>query len=311
MSLISSRRAFLCGVAAAVASVGCGGKTEEHAPGASTQGAGANGAGANGAGAKGAARVVSLSPSTTETMFAIEAGGMLVGRSRFCDFPAEAKGIPAVGGFSDPNVEAILALAPSLVIGARGPAGPALAEKLTAHGIATYFPETESFAQILEMVSGLGERLDRGAAARAVRERIEGAAKQVEAAVKARPAPSAVMLFDTGPIVVAGPGGFPDEMMRLAHAKNLIVAGGAYPTIGMEHLVALDPEILLDGASAGIDVPSAVAGKREAPGWSSLRAFGSGRVHALSSAVLRPGPRIGEGLKELARAVHGESILPR
>ncbi|MGH7280002.1 MAG: helical backbone metal receptor, partial [Polyangiaceae bacterium] len=89
-------------------------------------------------------RVVSLSPSTTETMFAIHAGDELVGRSRYCDYPPEARALPEVGGYTDPNFEAILALHPDLVIGARGPLGPPLEERLKSHGASTYFPETET-----------------------------------------------------------------------------------------------------------------------------------------------------------------------
>jgi len=64
-------------------------------------------------------RVVSLSPSTTEAMFALGEGGMLVGRSRFCDFPPEAARLPVVGGFVDASLETIVALRPDLVVGAQ------------------------------------------------------------------------------------------------------------------------------------------------------------------------------------------------
>ena len=284
------RRSFLCGLAATLAACGSkrGGSSEEQ-------------------GAK-PLRVVSLSPSTTEAVFAIGAGSLLVGRSRFCDFPAEAKALPAVGGFSDPNLEAVLALRPTLVVGARGPAGPGLAETLEARGIATFFPETESFDQIDAMIAELGKKLDHAADATGVRGAITGKRDAVLRATKAIAPPRAVMLFDVAPIVVAGPGGFPDEMMRLAGAKNLITEGGAYPTIGLERLIALDPEVILDGATAGVEGPSPLAAKREAPGWSRLQAFAKGRAVAVGSTALRPGPRIGEGLVELARSIHGSAI---
>ncbi len=281
----TSRRVFVGGLAALLA--GC-----KH----------------KGAPREGAPRVVSLSPSTTEAVFAIGGGGLLVGRSRFCDYPPEAHALPAVGGFSDPNIEAVLALAPSLVVGAHGPAGPGLADTLKSHGIDTYFPETESFAQIREMLLGLGTRLGRDPGAAAVVAQINGRRDAVAAATKGIAPPRAVMLFDVAPIVVAGPGGFPDELMRLAGAQNLITEGGAYPTIGLERLLALDPEVLLDGAMAGVDGPSPLAAKRDAGGWKTLRAFANGRVHAVSSTVLRPGPRIGDGLVELARTIHGSAI---
>ena len=87
----------------------------------------------------------------------VGAGASMVGRSRYCDFPPEALRLPQVGGYVDPSFEAILALRPDLVIGARGPSGSALAEKLEARGIATYFPPTESFGAIDVMILGLGD----------------------------------------------------------------------------------------------------------------------------------------------------------
>src|SRR5262252_4161633 len=104
-------------------------------------------------------RIVSLSPSTTEALFALGAGERVVGRSRFCNYPPEVAKIPSVGGYVDASLEVILALSPDLVVGARGPAGPGLVEKLGALGIPTFFPATESMAQIDEMIEALGDRL--------------------------------------------------------------------------------------------------------------------------------------------------------
>jgi iron complex transport system substrate-binding protein len=214
-----------------------------------------------------------------------------------------------VGGFADPSFEAIVALAPTLVVGAHGPAGPAFAERLRAQGVAVYFPETESFDQIVEMLTGLGALLDHVASARAVTLALQTRKAAVLSAIQDLPPPRAVMLFDVGPIIAAGPGGFPDEMMRLARARNLISEGGAYPTIGLERLLALDPELILDGVSAGVEGPSPLAAKRGAPGWKSLQAFAKNRVQLVGSTVLRPGPRIAEGLAALARAIHGDALV--
>ncbi|HLM73772.1 MAG TPA: ABC transporter substrate-binding protein, partial [Polyangiaceae bacterium] len=68
--------------------------------------------GASGAGT----RVISLSPSTTEAVFAIGAGALLVGRSKHCDFPPEAQTLPVVGGYSDPSLEAIIGINPTVVV---------------------------------------------------------------------------------------------------------------------------------------------------------------------------------------------------
>jgi iron complex transport system substrate-binding protein len=262
-------------------------------------------------GPAGGARVVSISPSATEAAFAIGAGDLVAGRSRDCDYPPEALRLPVVGGFADPNLEAILALAPSLVIGARGPAGPAIEQALHAHGVATFFPETESIAQIEDMLRELGKRLDREAGAAAAVGAIEGARKQVAAAVAGKPKVRAAFLFDVSPIYAAGPGSFPDELLREAGGVNVVDRGGAYPTLDLEGLLALDPDVILDGASDGHGGASRLAALKDARGWKDLRAMREGRVKLLSaSAALRPGPRIGQGLIALAKALHGDAILP-
>jgi iron complex transport system substrate-binding protein len=259
-------------------------------------------------------RVVSLSPSTTEALFAIGAGDLLVGRSRFCDFPAEAAKLPSVGGYADPSLEAIVALRPTLVVGARGPAGSALEETLRARGIATYFPETESIAQIEESILGLGRLCARDAEAHRVVEATRARVVEVEDAVRGRARVRAVLLFDVAPLVAAGPSSFPDELVRRGGGTNLVTSGGAYPTIGIEHLLALDPDILLD---ASVDMDGAAGGqggvlaRRDAPGYRELRAVRHGGVRRIdSAAVLRPGPRIGEGLAAIARALQGALIPP-
>lgn len=261
----------------------------------------------------GGRRVVSLSPSTTEAVFALGAGDALVGRSRYCDFPPEAARLPAVGGFADPSVEAILALSPTLVVGARGPAGPGLEQALRARGVDTCFPETESIAQIEAMLEELGRRLDAAAGAARAIERIRAERRVVEDAVRGRPRPRVALLFNVAPIVAAGPSSFPDELVRLAGGDNVITRGGAYPTIGVEHLLALDPDVLIDGAAemreGGPPAASQIAGLRDAPGWRELRAVREGRVRPLAAAAaLRPGPRIGDGLAAIARAIHGGSL---
>ncbi|MCC6523622.1 MAG: ABC transporter substrate-binding protein [Polyangiaceae bacterium] len=251
-------------------------------------------------------RVVSLSPNTTEAVFAIGAGDRLVGRSRHCDYPREAVALPVVGGFADPNLEAVLALAPDLVVGARGPAGPDVARALEAQGIATYFPVVDSVADIGALLVGLGERLGRVAAAEALADAIRRDLEAVRAAHAEGPRVRAAMVFEASPLVVAGPGGFPDELLGLAGGANVIGAGGAYPQIELERLVALDPEVLID-ASAELDTPPTTPSVLlTLPGFAGLAAVRGGRVRRLTTAAaVRPGPRIALGLYDIARALHG------
>lgn len=249
------------------------------------------------------ARVVSLSPSTTEALAAIGARDALVGRSRYCDFPPDVKALPEVGGYVDPNLEAILALRPTLVVGARGPSGTRTTDDLAAHGIATYFPPTESFEAIDAMIAGLGARLDRAKQAEAVVVSMHAREEELERRYASATRPRVLLVFGVTPAVVAGPKTFADEMLSRAHAENAVTAGSGYPTFGMEHVLALDPDVVVDAAwgERGQD-----ALRPDAPGWGKLRAIREGRVvHLTDESVLRPGPRVPDGLAALARAIHG------
>jgi iron complex transport system substrate-binding protein len=250
-----------------------------------------------------AQRVVSLSPSTTEAVFAVGAGDKLVGRSRYCDFPPEAAALPQVGGYVDPNLEAILSLRPDLVVGARGPSGSAIADKLSARNIGTYFPEAESFAAIDAMILGVGERTGRASAAHGVVDSIHARIATVERATAALPKTRVLVVFGLEPLSVAGPTSFADEIVRRAGGENVVKDGGAYPTIGIEHTIALDPDVIVNAAM--MEERAADRLRKDAPGWSKVRAVQTEHVATITSeALLRPGPRIGEGLAIFAEAIH-------
>lgn len=251
-------------------------------------------------------RVVSLSPSTTEAVFAVGAGAELVGRSRYCDFPAEVTKLPQVGGFIDPSFESILALRPTLVVGARGPAGSAMVDKLGARNIRTYFPPTETFAAIDEMILGVGERTARADAARAVVAKLHDELASIERSVAGLPKTRVLLVFGLEPLSVAGPASFADEMIRRAGGTNVVTEGGAYPTINFERTIALDPDVVINAAM--MEERAAERLRPDAPGWERVRAVKAGRVTRLTSeAVLRPGPRIAEGLRVFMHALHPEA----
>jgi iron complex transport system substrate-binding protein len=248
-------------------------------------------------------RVVSLSPSTTEAAFAIGAGPQVVGRSRYCNYPPEVTKLPQVGGYVDPSFEAILALRPSLVVGARGPAGSAIADRLEAQGIKTYFPPTETFAQIDEMILGLGARTGHGDDATKEIARLHARIAGVTKEVAGKPKKRVLLIFGLAPISVAGPGSFADEMLERVNADNVVKEGGGYPTIGVERVLALDPDVIVNAAM--MEERAAERLNADAPGWSAVRAVKEGHVRRLTDeSVLRPGPRIGDGLDILAKAIH-------
>ncbi len=254
-------------------------------------------------------RIVSLSPATTEAVFAVGAGERLVGRSRFCDYPPEVRRMPAVGGFVDPSLEAILGLKPDLVVGVQGPGLRDFAERLDQRGIATFFPPTQSLAEIEAMLVGLGRRAGLEAGGRQAADRIEAESQRVAKALGARPPERALFVFGIRPVVVAGPGSFPDEMLRRAGGVNVVTGTQTrFPTLGIEHVLALDPDWVID-ATGGV-MREGASLSRDLPGWSEVRAVKIGHVITITDdRVLRPGPRVGEGLIVLAKALHPDLAL--
>ena len=248
---------------------------------------------------------MSISASTTEALFAIGAGPRVVGRSRFCDWPPEVQKLPAVGGFVDPSLEATMALAPDLVVGAQGPLGQGFLSALEERGIATYFPKTETFEEILSMIEGLGVHTDRDAPARALVAALRARRDVLRRTLAAAPRPKTLLLFSTKPVTAAGPGSFADEMIALAGGANVVREGAAYPTLSMERVMALDPDVIIDaemipGTATALD-----------PAFSTMRAVRARRVHLLrDEAVLRPGPRVLDGVVAIARLLHPDIALP-
>jgi iron complex transport system substrate-binding protein len=254
-----------------------------------------------------ARRVVSLAPSTTESLFMIGAGDRVVGRSRYCDWPAEATRVPSVGGL-EPDVETILLLRPDLVVGPRTGSSARLAEQLATNGIPTWFPDTESFASIDEALLGLGERTGHASDARRYVEDLDAREQAIQQAVAAQPRPRVLMVVGATPVVVAGPKSYADQMLARAGAVNVVDAGPAWPTIGLEEIAELDPDLVLD-SSAGPDEPARIT--RDTPGWGGIRAVRGGHVIVLNDPrVLRPGPRIAEGLAVVARLLHPTAVIP-
>lgn len=254
-------------------------------------------------------RVVSVSPSTTEALFAIGDANRVVGRSRYCDYPPEATKLPIVGGFVDVDLEAILELAPDLVVGTSGASSARLEDKLGSRGIATWFPETGSLAAIDAMIVGLGRRTGHLPDATRVVEGVDERVQAVERSVAGEPAPRVLLVLDVSPVVAAGPKSFADNLIARARAVNVISEGGAWQTVGLERVAELAPDVVVDASAGHTGGASRITA--QAPGWEGVKAVREGRVVTLTDErALRPGPRVAEGLAALALLLHPRAAVP-
>jgi iron complex transport system substrate-binding protein len=257
--------------------------------------------------AGGAQRIVSLAPSTTEALYAIGAGDRLVGRSRFSDFPPEAKSLPVVGDV-EPDLEAILQLKPDLVVGVGGLTSGRIADKLKSRGIPSLFSDANSLAAIDGLLRDLGERAGHAEDADRLARSLDVREREIERSVARASRPRVLFVVSLAPVVAAGPDSFVNELIRDAGAANVVLRGGAWPTIGFEQIVEMDPDVVLDAAS---DVDGAPRISVQAAGWEGVRAVREGHVLPVrDDRILRAGPRIADGLGALAHILHPEVSIP-
>jgi iron complex transport system substrate-binding protein len=250
------------------------------------------------------ARIVSLAPSITETLFALGVGARVVAVSDFCDYPPEVKRLPRVGSFNAPSVEAVLGQRPDLVIVAPSPGNHESVLTLQRLGVRVEVVDPERLADLpvvtrrIAEVAGVpqaGERL----VATMTREM-----DAVRARVAGAPKPRVLMLVGQDPLIAVGPESFLGELLVEAGATNVAPAGESWPRLNVEVVIAEDPEVIVD-LSMGTE-----AGTATADYWTrfaSLAAVRQKRVYPFRSLeALRPGPRLAPALEELARLLHPE-----
>ncbi len=250
-------------------------------------------------------RIVSLSPALTEILFAIGAGDRVVGITDHCDFPPDALGRPRVGGYANPSVESVLALRPDLVVASPGPGNREAVRAMERAGlpVAVFDSETleETLATIRAVARATGAEARGETLVRRMRERIDAVAGRVAAFPRVR----TLFCLQVEPIVAAGRGTLPAEIVEAAGGEN-VVAEARYPRLGIESVIALGPDVILQSRMDVPDEERRDAGAEFWKRWPELPAVRSGRVRTLSgSSALRPGPRVADAVEEIAEILHG------
>lgn len=200
-----------------------------------------------------ARRIVSLSPSTTELLFALGAGGWVVGRTQWCDFPPEAVTVPSVGDGLNPNLELVLSRKPDLVVFYASAANQGVITRLDGLGLATVSVRLDRLDDVPRAARLLGRLTGATARADSLAARFAAALDSARAAGSA-PAQSgsnergprvAVVAWDNPPIVI-GAGSFLTELIELAGGRNVFddLAQPSAQT-GIEAIAARDPDVLL------------------------------------------------------------------
>ncbi|KGH29502.1 MULTISPECIES: ABC transporter substrate-binding protein [Comamonas] len=246
-------------------------------------------------------RIVSLLPSLTESLCALGGCERLVGVDRYSNWPAHVKTLPVVGGGLDPNIEAIVALKPDLVLVSMASRAIARMEALGLKVVALEPRTHEEARTVMQKIGQLlalpptqgadrvwaGIEADLNKAAASVPEAMRGQRVYFEAS--------------RGPYA-AGEKSFIGQTLTRLHLRNVVDARqGPFPRLNPEYVVKLDPDILMAGERAW------KTGVPEYPGWAQMRAVKQGAICAFtpeqSDILVRPGPRMAEGAQIIAQCL--------
>jgi len=252
-------------------------------------------------------RIVSLVPSVTEIVYALGAEGRLVGVTDFCDFPPEARQKPHVGGMVGPSLESIVVLRPDLVIATTEGTREETVIQLRRLKIPVYLVAVHRVADATDLIARLGELTGRQASAGPLVTKIEQRIAAVQKAVVLLGRPRVLYVLWPEPLIVPGRGAIVTELIQLAGGRSLTADDAdAYPRYSLEAAVARSPEVILlanHGTNSG---PIAMEKWRNL---SELPAVKAGRLRSVNGDLLhRYGPRLVDGLEQLARAIHPEAF---
>jgi iron complex transport system substrate-binding protein len=253
-------------------------------------------------------RIVSLAPSLTETLYALGVDNRLVGDTDYCDYPPDAKKKPKVGGAINPNLEAIAALHPDLVLVTKGFNRLDTVRALDTLGIPSYATDPHTVDQIISSTEKLATVLNIEAAGKALADDLQRHLAALQAKLGPLTPKRVLFVVWTDPLISVGKNTFIADALRIAGAASVVESAQDWPQVSLEEIVHLQPDYLVfatshsDGAAHDFELIA------DRPGWRILDAVRNRHFAVISDAVNRPAPRIVSAIEDLARQLHPEAF---
>jgi len=251
-------------------------------------------------------RIVSLAPSITEILFAIGAGPRVIATTSYCTFPPEAANTNKIGDTQKPDIERILALKPDLVLVSTASQLESISERLGALGVPVVVTAAKGVDGVLTSIERIGVATGDTDAATALTATLRARIESVRATIAGRPAPKVFAIVGNEPLFTSGKGTFLDDLIRLAGGASITADETTeWPQYSAEAVIAKAPDVILvplvthGFAAQDSGVPKSIA---------ATPAVRNGRIVKIDGDLLmRPGPRLVDGLEQLAKALHPEA----
>ena len=251
--------------------------------------------------------IISLAPSNTEILFALRLGDRVMAVSGYCNYPLEAQNKIKIGGFSTINIEKVVSLRPDFVL-ATGGVQEAVVEELGRLGLTVIALNANNIEEVFENIRLVGKAAGQLEAARELTTKLEQRTKAVTDKAKDLPDSQRPRVFyevQDEPLMTAGPGTFIDDLIHLAGGVNIASdAAAKYPVYNLETLIERNPEVIIISVGHG-SIAASVEAVKSRKRWQIIDAVKNNRVYGINAdLVSRPGPRIVDGIEEMARFIH-------
>ena len=253
-----------------------------------------------------AERIVSLAPNLTEILFALGLDEQIVGVTLHCNYPPAAAEKPKVGTFWQPNIEAVIAAKPDLVVALRFTQQRDIAERLTRIGYDCLTVNVDKVGELVEAIEKIGYATGRHAQAAELASNLRTKLNQLSALMASNERLRVLWVIDREPLRVAGRDTFVNELIELAGGENAIgPTVHKYPPIGSEQVIACAADVIIEPAMASESL--AEQQRTAIEHWSRFKnvpAVANQRVYVIPpDTVCRLGPRLYEGAETVARCL--------
>ena len=250
-------------------------------------------------------RIVSLSPSTTEILFALGAGDRVVGATNYCDYPEEAKKVEKIGDYDEPNMELIRKVQPDVVLA--GHVKEEIAEALEKMGIPVIITEAEDFDTIYHSIKLVGQVTGTTVQAEAIVNGMKSKIEEIEAKFKDKEKPRVFYLVWKDPLFTAGSKTFINDVIKAAGGINVAEKVEGWANYSAEEMIKDNPDMLiaaLHSTDEGMTRED-LSGDRL---FSLLECVKQGKVYIMpdDNIISRPGPRIVQAIEDMSKVLHGE-----
>ncbi len=256
-------------------------------------------------------RVVSLAPNLTETVYALGLEKLLVGDTNLCAVPEAAKSKPHVGDPQSPNLEAIVALQPDLVLATTSINRVETADALKRLGIAVYTSDPHTVRGMLDSTSHMADVMGASQLGAGLVSKLNQRLDTLHARLADRPMVHVLFIVWLEPLQSIGPSTFIADALRWAGAESVVTSPQSWPRINIEEVVRLQPEYIVFSQDDLGPAANEIADLRSRPVWRDLDAVELGHVVNISEGIERPSPDLVDVIEELARDVHPEAFAAK